>query len=475
MPNIENISVRTNTLKPNGILRGSLSNNNGVLSGFSTNSFFEIPNGRQADATYVVKFTTPSVIPSSGGQDILHIENWDCFELTSGELNTYSWGAVANTVLLSNPIANTTYWIKSIHNGTTKTYYLSTDGETYNQVASITDSGMIINFDSPSTMGNISISRMQDERPFAGTIDLNGCYMEVGGNVVWRGMDYNNIQRVGGDEFDGQWVYGSSTVGSSASLAVGEKITWSVANLLPNDGYDYEVLFENGATTGATSGNFFELFLYPASSDTGIMARTARAVTRFNATQQATSTIVLPVKASDRNITIKNNSGAGTATGVGCWIRGYRRIGKNDTHSDYISSISTDESYLIAGNFLDGVWTYCSDTVFNGSLNSGATSNISLNSLLPSDGYLYECLLSTTAHTLTTNGNSVTVRLGVKSDFNNAVVCRKITRTNAQMNCAGNTLVAPVTNHNIYIRNDGSNSGPITVYLRGYRRVGTND
>lgn len=472
MPNIENISVRTNTLRPNGILVGNITNNNGVLSGFSTNSYFEIPNGRQADATYVVKFTTPPSAPAST-QNIISIENWETIEQNASSIYTWNWDARASVTLLT-PANNTTYWVKSVHSGNTRTYYYSTDGENYTQVASFSDAAMIENYDAASILGNAS-SRKLSERFYSGVIDLNGCYMEVGGGVVWRGMDYNNIQRVGGDEFDGQWVYGLSAVGSNASLAVGGKITWSVANLLPDDGYDYEVLFENGATTGATSGNFFELFLYPASSDTGIMARTARAVTRFNATQQATSTIVLPVKASDRNITIKNNNGAGTATGVGCWIRGYRRIGKNDTHSDYISSISTDESYPIAGNFLDGVWTYCSDTVFNGSLNSGATSNISLNSLLPSDGYLYECLLSTTAHTLTTNGNSVTVRLGVKSDFNNAVVCRKITRTNAQMNCAGNTLVAPVTNHNIYIRNDGSNSGPITVYLRGYRRVGTND
>ena len=65
---IENISVKTQTLKPNGIIIGALTNNNGVISGFSSSKYMEVLNMRQTDITYIFKFTMPSTLPTSGDE-----------------------------------------------------------------------------------------------------------------------------------------------------------------------------------------------------------------------------------------------------------------------------------------------------------------------------------------------------------------------------------------------------------------------
>lgn len=474
MPNIENISVRSTTLKPNGILIGGATSNNGVLS-FVANSYFEIPNGRQADATYVVKFTTPSANPSAL-KDILHIESWEAIEVTTaGKIYAWDFTNTVEVTLVSTMALNTTYWIKAVHSGTTKTYYLSTDGETFNQVASFNDTATDLNFNSPAVIGNGSRQNQIGTRFWTGTIDLNGCYIEVGGDVVWQGMDYNDIQRVGGDEFDGQWVVQNYTVNSSFTLSPGAYQTFSLASYLPNDGYDYEVVLENTAYTGTTSGDWAEVRAYTGTGLSGAYARLPRIRTRASANQRGTVTFIIPIFNADKNITIDTYSGSVNTCTLGLWARYYRRIGKNDTHSDYISAIDVGGShYDINGKFLNGDWVASTTTLYNASLAGSGSASISLSSYLPNDGYGYEVLFNITARTGTTSGDTVLPRLGVLAGTSNAVICGHVTRTASEVICAGNVII-PVMGRTVNLYNASTATSPgVTVYARGYRRIGTN-
>ena len=173
MPNIENISVRSTTLKPNGILIGGVTSNNGVLS-FVANSYFEIPNGRQANATYVVKFTTPNANPTAL-KDILHIESWEAIEVTTaGKIYAWDFTNTAEVTLVSTMALNTTYWIKAVHSGTTRTYYLSTDGENYSQVASFNDTATDLNFDSPAVIDQNRFILLRCDRILLGQFLVRG-------------------------------------------------------------------------------------------------------------------------------------------------------------------------------------------------------------------------------------------------------------------------------------------------------------
>ena len=476
MPNIENISVRSTTLKPNGILIGGVTSNNGVLS-FVANSYFEIPNGRQANATYVVKFTTPNANPTAL-KDILHIESWEAIEVTTaGKIYAWDFTNTVEVTLVSTMALNTTYWIKAVHSGTTRTYYLSTDGETFNQVASFNDTATDLSFNSPAVIGNGSRQNQIGTRFWTGTIDLNGCYMEVGGDVVWRGMDYNDIQRVGGDEFDGQWKEKDSTLGNNITIAPDGSFNYSLATYLGDNTHDYEVEFQLYVETGTTSGNCGEFYLYSGNATSGVWnSRTTRVRTRATYKQIAGGTYILPILKGAQSVTIWNNSGMVGNSAFTLTACRYRRIGLNGTHSNYISAIDVGGSqYDIRGNFLNGDWVSKDTQLYNGTIAGNTTKSCSLSSYLPDDGYAYEVWLTLRADTGTTSGNAVTGRVGLSSTgTSNKIVCRQQTRTASNMTCCGNIL-QPVATRTVYVSNTaGTTSGTMVFTARGYRRIGTN-
>lgn len=285
-----------------------------------------------------------------------------------------------------------------------------------------------------------------------------------------------STQAIGGDEFDGQWVEDVLTLSSSFTLSPGATKTFSLSSYLPDDGYDYEVIFESTAQTSSTSGDYAEVRACSGTGTSGFMSRLARIRTRTANAQIGTVTFITPILNSDKNITIETYSGSvGTAT-LGLYARRYRRIGLNGTHSDYISNINVNGTqYDINGNFLNGEWNPANSQLFSSTLAQNAGSTIDLSSYLPNDGYKYEVMFSVTAVTGTTSGNSVAPRLGISTGTGNPVICRHFTRTASNMRCAGNVLVA-VVNRSVQVYNSGNaTSGTITVTARGYRRIGTND
>lgn len=479
MANIENIAVKTNTLKPNGIIVGNITNTNGILSNFAAYSYFEIPGGRVDNSEYVIKFTMPSALPTET-KVIAHSEYWEALQcLTTGEIYVYDWGGATNRILIASPTLGATYWVKSVHSGTTRTYYTSTDGTNYTQVVSFTDSSVDVTKSYIYILGNSSLimTSQTTGRQWTGTIDLNGCYIKVNGNIIWNGMDYNDIQRVGGDEFNGQWIDKSYTISSSYTLAPDAKTTFSLSSYLPNDDYDYEVQFENLVTTGSTSGDYLESYLHSGSTTSSFYNRTCRERTRDASTQIGSMVVILPILNSDRNITSRSYSGSINTSTLALYAKKYRRIGKNGTSANYISSINySNSSYPIYGKFIDGDWVYKSTTLFSGTLEQNVSTTISLSSYLPNDGYFYEVLCNVTANTGATSGNTVAIRLGTSTTLNNnPQVCRRVTRTASTMMSAGNIII-PVGARNLYVGNAGNaTSGTVTVYGRGYRRIGTND
>lgn len=474
---IENISVKTQTLKPNGVIIGALTNNNGVISGFSSSKYMEVLNMRQTDITYIFKCTMPSTLPTSGDNcELIHSEYWEDarFIPSSGDIKTYNWEANESPTICT-PTAGQTVWIKSVHGSTNYYYYyIGTNQPSSNDwtlAASFSDASRVYNKNFPFVIGNHSAERLRT-RAWCGSVDLNYCSAEKNGSTVWSGMGYRDIQRIGGKEFDGQWVLNSATISSSFTLSPGGSTTLSLSSYVPNDGYDYEVMFETVATTGSSSGDYVEARYYAGTGLSGIMARGARIQTRASSTQRCSVFIVLPILASDRNITVETYSESVNTATLGVYTRGYRRIGKNGTGSNYISNIGINNSkYDIDGKFLNGYWIPKDTTLFSGTLEQSSSSTISLSDALPDDEFAYEILCSVTAVTGTSSGNYVAPRLGANTDSGNAVICNQYTRTSSSMMCAGNTII-PVKERNIYLWNSGnSTSGTITVYLRGYRRM----
>jgi hypothetical protein len=156
---------------------------------------------------------------------------------------------------------------------------------------------------------------------------LGGTYL-VSETSVISNLRINQPPRLAeADMCDGQWVAKSSTLASSVTWETDTPVaTYSLKNVLPDDGYNYEVLFMGIATTGTTAKNFVTIQLSTDIITTPASMIEARTVT--TASVEAQGNIVLPV-GNERIVkqyssTSNNASGTYTLT-----VRGYRRIGKN--------------------------------------------------------------------------------------------------------------------------------------------------
>jgi hypothetical protein len=154
----------------------------GIASGFSTSNYLKLPtSARNKYATYYFKFTTGSL---STSQVILHCENFVNLELTTaGLFRVYSWTNQGTWTAYSGVTANTTYWVKIVCTGTGKTYYFSTDGETYTDSFVLSDTSMNASSSSDFRLG---LSSYNSSAPYLGTIDLKECYaINDADEIIW--------------------------------------------------------------------------------------------------------------------------------------------------------------------------------------------------------------------------------------------------------------------------------------------------
>ncbi len=154
----------------------------GIASGFSTSNYLKLPtSARNKYATYYFKFTTGSL---STSQVILHCENFVNLELTTaGLFRVYSWTNQETWTAYSGVTANTTYWVKIVCTGTGKTYYFSTDGETYTDSFVLSDTSMNASSSSDFRLG---LSSYNSSAPYLGTIDLKECYaINDADEIIW--------------------------------------------------------------------------------------------------------------------------------------------------------------------------------------------------------------------------------------------------------------------------------------------------
>ena len=72
----------------------------------------------------------------------------------------------------------------------------------------------------------------------------------------------SNISGTSTKSIDGQWVYNYQLLANNVAADNTTPVTqYSLANYLPNDGYDYEVLMQGICNTGTTSGQFMSIVL----------------------------------------------------------------------------------------------------------------------------------------------------------------------------------------------------------------------
>ena len=148
---------------------GNVNINNDIASDFSSSNYIVITK-KASNMTIYLKVTTGSNLSSS--QNIVSFDGYFDLQVYNNVFGCYDWGAVTYYTLLSDITANTTYYwrIELSETDKTKKYSYSTDGVTYTEAKTFTDSGMSYNSANDFCLG---IHAANKNNPFYGLIDLS--------------------------------------------------------------------------------------------------------------------------------------------------------------------------------------------------------------------------------------------------------------------------------------------------------------
>lgn len=283
----------------------------------------------------------------------------------------------------------------------------------------------------------------------------------------------------GGNQFNGERVESHQNLVTAAfKMAADARKVISLADFLPDDGYDYYVTLEGYCSTGTKSGNTADMQIYSGSSTSTLFyRRLCRCVTRASSAQMNGGSIEIPILRSDRNITIYNGDANGTSGDMIIRISSYRRMGNNDSLSNKVEKIKIDRgissnSYTFGGKNVDGDLKILHATVFSGvAIASNGSKSSSVASIIPEDGYEYEALVSITTGSASTTNKQINIWCN-----NDHRVVTYYTRSAANWLGGGNVWIRIPTNRQIVVTNPGTVATASTSMRLVYaRRIGTNN
>lgn len=291
-----------------------------------------------------------------------------------------------------------------------------------------------------------------------------------------------DIRDIGGDKFDGQWVYKTKVLLNNVTMATdkAQNIVCSLKDYLPNDGYMYEVFINAWGNTGTASGNRIDVRLFASSSSidaTKVFYQYLRSViTRTNSTRYFGGSVILPILPTDQAFIVRNvTTTAGTNNKVTLNVYGYRRINTN-TDGNYLKSISIGNMDIpFGGNNFNGRWTYAYKNLFSGKTFTTSNNIYDLSDYLPEDNYLYEVLIQGYSRTGSSAGNSVQFTIYDQATNVGRVVSRIVTRYSSSVIDSYNCILPISVDRKIKLAvTTSGTSGNCGCALMGYRRVGTN-
>lgn len=308
-------------------------------------------------------------------------------------------------------------------------------------------------------------------------ITSNNTTRALGGKVADSGVTYFTTEQSGlYSKPDTDFVNYIET--TTLTIAAGGTSTYSLSNIMPNDGYDYEFLFSVQSLV-STSGKYMSLTLGNVTNNNQYALIVGQRKARTNANYMNFQTLWCPIPSGNKNIQI-DNTGNGSAT-FNIKVHGYRRIGTNGTtNTNLIKNIN---GYTIGGYNFDGEWTLSilklmqSETLY---AYSKVTYNLS--SYLPNDGADYMVAFGGWGSTPSGSGECNYYLMGGTQTYNDTVKwgCRMMRteyHSTSSYICSGNLMIPiSASDRKVNIANGASNTtGSSGLYAIGYRRIGTNE
>ena len=312
-------------------------------------------------------------------------------------------------------------------------------------------------------------------------IKTNNVSRPVGGKFANGGVDY--FMR----HVSGTTSTEDNKIADNVSLAAGDYNMYSLANYIPNDGYNYEVLL-SFYSSQSTSGKYSYLRAvgytgsfnidYPRWLTVGM--RTART----NAAYRDSKAIWFPISSQYKYIVVYQSSDTGTTT-YSIAVNGVRRIGTNNyntsTGSYGNNIVKNINDYNIGGFNFDDQWIYSRVTLFETTFAKNSATTYSLSNYLPNDNYTY--LVSFGGYSRTPSGSGQTnIRLCPKEvTYANgllygAAIMSTEYHSSSTYACSGNVTIPIFSDRKVTVINQaGNTTGTTGMYMIAYRRLGTNE
>lgn len=135
----------------------------------------------------------------------------------------------------------------------------------------------------------------------------------------------------------------------------------------------------------------------------------------------------------------------------------------------------TDLSNLSATGktVIDGQWVSDNSTVVEG-LQLNTSTNISYTLPVPNDGYKYEVILTCTVESTATSGQQTAIYLSSTEMPYAQCVARAMPRSSASVTAGGSIIIPIGTDRKLTVVRTTTFYGTGYIYLRGYRRIGSN-
>lgn len=148
---------------------------------------------------------------------------------------------------------------------------------------------------------------------------------------ILKGINHNNeLIEFGGSNFDGKWAGIYQTLVTASTFATGttDRIV-DLSSILPNDGYDYEVLLSAYTRTANATNSYVSLAVFNSSNTSDIGVYLDYSDCRATSSSCGSGNVILPIRASDKKVLIRFQVGGATSGNCAVYISGYKRLGKN--------------------------------------------------------------------------------------------------------------------------------------------------
>ena len=220
----------------------------GVASNFSSNNYVNfLRNKFTGNDEIIIKFKLNTIKNCA----IFHCEFFLAVEISGTSLICYNWQQSTAQTILDSVETNKWYWVKvEITDIATRKYSISTDGITYTEKLSTTDTSAVLTYQSYDYMhiGNSSFNTSNMD--VDGSIDLKESKITVGENIINLG------EYIIQNQYTGYTTYGNAKVNNLVCSGFDSSSKVILSNVHFNKTENIFILFTTGADVNSVQKIF---------------------------------------------------------------------------------------------------------------------------------------------------------------------------------------------------------------------------